>query len=168
MTRNELLTKFVKKLAMKKIVLLMSLVVMTAMSCSPKLNNAAQSDLKGNWTVTSVTYQNSDVIKVNAFGIADAKCFEGSMWNFIPNNNKGEVSINNANCPAFSSPIVWTITSNGTFTLKFVGEEVKAKNVNQGYYLTMGSQSENAFQLVDYANVAGNNVKVVYQFQKIN
>lgn len=141
---------------------------MGLVSCGPKLDNSAQSDLKGDWTVTNVTYNNSDVIDVTSFGIADAKCFEGSVWHFIPNNNKGTLSINNAGCSYYETPIVWTITSTGAFTLKFVGEDVKAKNVKTGYNVEIENQTENSFELVDYVNVAGRNTKVVYQFQKIS
>ncbi len=153
---------------MKKTILLLLVAVVSLVSCGPKLNNAAQSDLKGSWTVTSVTYKNSNVIDITSFGVAEAKCFEGSVWNFIPNNNKGTLTLNNAECSYFESPIVWTITDAGAFTLKFVGEDAKAKNVTQGFNLTVGNQTETSFQLIDYVNVAGSSTKVVYQFQKIS
>jgi hypothetical protein len=71
-----------------------------------------------------------------------------------------------AGCPSFSSPIVWTVTKEGDFTLK-ITEGEKAKRVAQGYYLKLRNQSESSFQLVDKPNVGGNNVEVVYQFQKM-
>ena len=46
--------------------------------------------IKGNWTITSVTYPGSDYIKVNSFQLADSKCFEGSSWKFVSVNNSGE------------------------------------------------------------------------------
>ena len=153
---------------MKKNVLVLLASVMMLVSCGPKLNNSAQRDLKGNWTVTNVTYNNANVFDVTSFGIADAKCFEGSVWNFIPNNNKGSLTLNNAGCTFYESPIVWTITDGGAFTLKFVNEELKAKNVKAGFNVSIVNQTDTSFQLVDYVDVAGKNTKVVYQFQKIS
>lgn len=148
-----------------KRILFLCLFAVIAASCG-SLDQKSQMGLKGNWTISNVMYPGSEYIKVNSFDIADSKCFEGSSWNFISNNNKGQMSINKAGCPSFSSPIVWTVTKNGDFTLK-ITEGDKAKRVSQGYYLKMRNQTESSFQLVDNVNVGGNNVEVVYQFQKM-
>lgn len=134
-------------------------------SCS-SLDTKTQSGINGNWTITQVTYPASDVIKVTSFDVADAKCFEGSTWKFVSNNNKGEMNISKAGCPAFSSPIVWSVTKEGSFTLKITDGE-KAKRVTQGYYLTLRNQTATSFQLVDNINVGGKATEVVYQFQKM-
>lgn len=149
---------------MKKF-LFLSLFVMALASCG-SLDTKSQTGLKGNWTITSVTYPGSDYIKVTSFDIADSKCLEGSSWNFVPNNNKGTMSISKANCPSFTSPIVWTVTKEGAFTLKITNGE-KAKRVSEGYFLQMRNQTENSFQLIDNVNVGGKNVEVTYQFSKM-
>ncbi|OIQ21482.1 MAG: hypothetical protein BM557_04330 [Flavobacterium sp. MedPE-SWcel] len=149
---------------MKKI-LFLSMLVIFMVSCG-SLDQKSQSGLKGNWVISNVSYPGSDYIKVNSFDIADSKCFVGSAWRFISNNNKGEMNITKGGCPAFSSPIVWTVTKEGNFTLK-ITEGQKAKKVTHGYYLKMRNQSENSFQLVDNVNVGGNTVEVIYQFQKM-
>lgn len=149
---------------MKKF-LFLSLFVMALASCG-SLDTKSQTGLKGNWTITSVTYPGSDYIKVTSFDIADSKCLEGSSWNFVPNNNKGTMSISNANCPSFTSPIVWTVTKEGAFTLKITNGE-KAKRVTEGYFLQMRNQTENSFQLIDNVNVGGKKVEVTYQFSKM-
>lgn len=153
---------------MKKKLLILFIALAGLVSCGPKLNNAAQSDLKGDWTVTDVSYKNEDIFKIKAFGFMEAKCLEGSIWNFIPNNNTGTMTINNANCTYNDTPIVWTITAEGVFTLKFVDPSLKAKNVTSGFNLAVANQTENSFQLIDYADVAGNKTKIVYQFQKMS
>lgn len=145
--------------------LLASVFAVFIASCS-SLDTKSQSGLKGNWTITQVTYPGSEYIKVNSFDIADSKCLEGSSWSFVSNNNKGEMSINKAGCPSFSSPIVWTVTKEGAFTLK-ITEGEKAKRVTQGYFLQMRNQTSETFQLVDNVSVGGKNVEVVYQFQKM-
>ena len=134
-------------------------------SCKSTLDTKSQTGIKGNWTISNVSYTGSDVMRVNSFNIADAKCFEGSQWNFVSNNNKGTMQLAKAGCPAFSSPIVWTITKTGDFTLK-ITEGDKAKNVTQGYFLKVRNQTETSFQLVDNINVGGKNTEIVYQFVK--
>ena len=75
-----------------------------------KLDNDMERKLNGNWTLTKVTNPGSDYIQVNSFQLADSKCFEGSQWKFVDNNNKGQMSLaGGGNCPAFSSPITWFI-----------------------------------------------------------
>lgn len=149
---------------MKKF-LFLSVFAVIISACS-SLDHKSQSGITGNWTITQVTYPNSDYIKVNSFDIADSKCFEGSSWKFVSNNNKGEMSLSKAGCPAFSSPIIWTVTKEGAFTLK-ITEGEKGKNVSQGYFLQMRNQSDSSFQLVDNVSVGGKTVEVVYQFQKM-
>jgi hypothetical protein len=135
---------------------------------STKLDKSSQVAIKGNWVITSVTYPGSDYIKVNSFQIADSKCFVGSTWNFISNNNKGNVSLTKSDCPAFSSPIVWSINKEGVFVLKIVEAGVKSKAVTQGYLLRMANQTETSFQLIDTINAGGQTKEVRYQFEKTN
>src|SRR5690606_38639064 len=98
---------------MKKLMFL-SMFVIALASCG-SLDQKSQVGLKGNWVISSVTYPGSDYIKVTSFDIADSKCFEGSSWSFVSNNNKGEMSLTKGGCPAFSSPIIWSISKDGTF-----------------------------------------------------
>lgn len=131
-----------------------------------KVDRSSANLLKGNWVITSVTFPGSDYIKVNSFELADSKCFEGSTWTFVPNNDKGTMNINSASCSSFSSPITWYINKDGQFVLKVLNAGEKAKKVREGYILGVANQSENSFQLVDRINVGGSTENVVYQFQK--
>ncbi|KOS06065.1 hypothetical protein AM493_08455 [Flavobacterium akiainvivens] len=149
---------------MKKLLSLCMLVVLAA-SCG-SLDQKAQVGIKGDWTISSVTYPGSDYIKVTSFDVADSQCFVGSSWNFISNNNKGTMSLSKAGCPSFTSPIVWTVTKDGSFTLK-ITEGEKAKRVTQGYILKVQNQTETSFQLVDNVQVGGKTVEVVYNFSKL-
>ncbi|QEE49504.1 hypothetical protein FUA48_07885 [Flavobacterium alkalisoli] len=149
---------------MKKVLFLCMCVIALA-SCS-SLDQKSQVGIKGNWTISSVTYPGSDYIKVTSFDVADSQCFVGSSWKFVSNNNTGEMTLNKVGCPAFSSPIIWSVTKDGSFTLK-ITEGEKGKRVTQGYYLKVMNQSESSFQLVDNVNVGGKNVDVVYQFNKM-
>lgn len=135
---------------------------------STKLDKSSQVAIKGNWEITSVTYPGSDYLVVNSFQVADSKCFVGSTWKFISNNNKGSMALTKAGCPAFSSPIVWSINKEGVFVLKILDEGLKSKKVTEGYLLRVANQTETSFQLIDKINVGGQNKEVTYQFEKIN
>ncbi len=153
-----------------------TLVVLTLVfiGCKPKqtvtntkLDMKSEVAIKGNWSVASVTYPGSDFIKVTSFDVADSKCFIGSNWKFISNNNKGDMALTSVSCTAFSSPITWYINKDGNMVLKIINE-AKAKRVGEGYILRVANQTENSFQLIDKINVGGKIVDVVYQFQRAN
>lgn len=130
-----------------------------------KVDNKSASMLKGDWTITSVTYPGSDYIKITSFDIADSKCFVGSNWTFIPNNNKGNMALNSSSCTGFTSPITWYINKDGNFVMKIINE-TKSKKVIEGYILRFANQTESSFQLIDNVNVGGKSVDVVYQFSR--
>ena len=156
---------------MKKIILV-SLVSLLIFSCkssnsatSTKLDTTSEVAIKGNWTISSVTYPGSDVIKVTSFDLADSKCFIGSTWKFISNNNKGIMTLNSQKCTSYSTPITWFINKEGQFVMKIL-DEAKAKTVKSGYVLRVANQTETSFQLIDHINVGSKPTDVVYQFQR--
>ncbi len=135
---------------------------------SSKLDRTSQVEIKGNWTISSVTYPGSEYIKVNSFQIADSKCFEGSTWKFISNNNKGQMALTKTDCPAFSSPITWFVNREGQFILKILDAGEKAKKVRDGYVFRLANQTAASFQLIDVINVGGQSKEITYQFEKNN
>ncbi len=157
---------------MKKAILILA-VVFFAVSCkstqpiaNTKKNRSSEIALKGNWTITNVSYPGSEYIKVNSFDIADSKCFYGSTWSFVSNNNKGTMSITAPDCPSMESPITWYINDNNRFVMKILNAGVKAKKAREGYILDVRNQSENSFELVDHINVGSTPTDVVYTFTK--
>jgi hypothetical protein len=155
---------------MKKL-LFTGLIALILFSCksttATKLDTKSEVAIKGNWKITSVNYPGAEMIAVTSFGIADAKCFEGSNWKFVSNNNKGEMALTKLGCPVFDSDITWYINKEGNMILKIL-EGDKAKTVKEGYVLKVSNQSDNSFQLIDKINVAGKITDVVYQFEKMN
>lgn len=158
---------------MKKMIL-MSLVSILIFSCkssnsvtSLKTDTKSEVSIKGNWQIVSVNYPGSDVIKVTSFDLADSKCFIGSTWKFISNNNKGTMTLNSPKCTTYSTPITWYINKEGQFVMKIL-DEAKAKTVKSGYILRVANQTETSFQLIDHINVGGSGADVVYQFEKLN
>jgi hypothetical protein len=155
---------------MKKIILISLLAVLIS-SCKSKsatdtkLDSKTQVAMKGNWTVTSVTYPNSSMMKVNSFELADSQCFVGSKWKFVSNNNKGNFSLNSPKCTAYSTPITWFVNNEGQFILKIL-DESKARKVKDGYVLKVANLTGNSFQLIDQIDVVGKATAVVYQFSR--
>ena len=149
-------------------ILLVGCKIKAPLDATANADRKLQSELKGNWKITEVTYPGSSYFKVNSFQIADSKCFVGSIWQFVPNNNKGTMSLNGADCPAFSSSFVWSINKEGTFGLKFIDQGVRSKNVTQGYLMRVTNLTPSAFQLVDQINVGGQQKEIIYQFEKVN
>lgn len=135
---------------------------------STKIDSKSQYAMKGNWTIASVDYPGSEYIKVNSFQIADSKCFEGSYWKFVANNNTGELSMDKSGCPSMRSPFTWFINKDGQFVLKILNAGDKAKKIKEGYVLTISGKSEDSFQLIDKIDVGGKLTDVVYQFKKVS
>lgn len=131
-----------------------------------KVDNKTERVIKGNWSIANVSYPGSEFIKVNSFDIADSKCFVGSTWKFISNNNKGTMALTNASCTSFASDITWFINKEGQFVMKVLSAGDKAKRVRDGYVLNVANVTETSFQLVDKINVGGKMTDVIYQFQK--
>ena len=134
-----------------------------------KLDNKTERSLKGNFTITDVNFTGSEYLKVTSFNLADSKCFVGSNWKFISNNNKGEMSLNttSASCNEFSSPITWYVNKDGNFVLKIIND-YKAKTVNTGFVLKLTNLTPTSFDLVDKINVEGQVKNITYTFQKTN
>jgi hypothetical protein len=158
---------------MKRVFLLFALAVFfvsckSTSATETKVDRKSQVAIKGNWILSSVSYPGSDVIKVNSFDLADSKCFEGSTWKFVSNNDSGTMMLNAADCPQFSSPIKWFVNKDNRFVLKILNAGVKAKKVRDGYVLGLAGQTAESFQLVDKINVGGTVTNVIYKFQKVN
>ena len=163
-------TKHFKKMKKTVFLLVCSIAILGCKSSSvtnTKLDIKSEVAIKGNWTITSITFPGSDYMKLTSFDLADSKCFIGSNWKFISNNNKGDMALNSSDCTSFSSAITWYINKEGNMVLKFLNDQ-KAKKVLEGYILSVANSTENSFQLIDKVNIGGKVVEVVYQFQKTN
>lgn len=158
---------------MKKLIFLaiFAMMIFACKSKSPtdtKLDRKSASMMNGTWTLDKVTTPTSNYIKVNAFQLADAQCFEGSRWKLVSNNNKGEMSLSNpgSECPAFSSPLTWFLNKDGQFVLKLLNAGEKARKVRDGYVLGVANQTATSFELIDMVDVGGSKANVVYHFVK--
>ena len=157
---------------MKKLILFLGVMLSLAgckikdAAASPAVDRRAQVAIKGNWTLTNVSYPGEEVIKVSAFQIADTQCFEGSEWSFVSNNDTGKMALAKAGCPQFSSNIKWYVNKEQQFILKLLDAGEKARKVRDGYILSLRNQTQESFQLVDRIDVGGKMTDIVYQFKK--
>lgn len=155
---------------MKKVLLTGMIGTLFAVSCSTAKQAQASRDdfykLKGNWEVTSVDYEKGYKIKPFDEG-ADAKCFVGSQWNLIPNNNTGSYSLSGGgDCPTVTRAIKFDVNSEKQFSFKVIDAGVKAKNVTAGYVLDFQNQTPTSFTLVQNVPFEGKILKVYYNFTK--
>ncbi len=153
---------------MKNLLLAVIAGAVLAVSCSTA--NKAPSNrtnfmkMKGNWQITSVGYDKSYKVKPFDEG-ADAKCWVGSEWKFVPNNWTGSYSINGGgDCPVVTQPIKFEVIDGTRFQFKKIADGTKAKQNEVGYVLSLVNQSDNEFSIADTST----EVRVVYTFQKIS
>ena len=131
-------------------------------------NRAEFLKLKGTWEITSVNYDKNYKIKPFDEG-ADAQCWVGSQWKLVPNNFTGSYSINGGtNCPTVTQPIKFEVLSGSQFQFKKIADGTKAKQNISGYKLNLISQTESNFSVEQNVPSGGDNVKIVYNFQKVS
>lgn len=139
-------------------------------SCSTaktaQANRAEFMKLKGEWTLTNISYNSNYKVKPFDEG-ADAKCFEGSVWKLVPNNYTGSYTLNGGgDCPAVVQPIKFEVSNGNEFKFKKIAEGTKAKQNISGYSLYLIGQTDTSFALEQNIPSNGENVKIVYNFTK--
>lgn len=136
---------------MKKSILLLFAVTLLTACGATKIERQAQKTLKGEWTLTKISYPDSKgIFKVSLFNDASASCFAGSNWSFVPNNNHGTYSINDGGCQTGSREFIFDIIEIAPdsgifdFTLKPIGEGENPRKANTGYRMNLLSLSGSA------------------------
>ena len=155
---------------MKRHIIFLCLSLLFAACSTTKQVRTAQQGLKGNWTLSSVTTDQGNIVAIKTlFNQAPPDCFEGSIWNFVSNNNSGTYHFREANCDSSTHSIKWFMEENGDevyFLWKFIPEGMKPKDVKTGYELKLLSESETEFVLEQEASFEGDLIRIYYQFIK--
>ncbi len=158
---------------MKKIILLVTLVVI-AVSCStPKTVIQSKKVIKGDWTLDNITYSEEGTFNVTLLNDTSKECFEGSLWHFIPNNNTGNYAINNSDCNTGSRFFRFTIQEvnkdNGlyAFLLKPTNEKYKSDDYNRGFRMNLSELSDATMQWKQTVSVDGKPFTINMNFSKI-
>ena len=135
---------------MKKVILIF--LAFGLISCgSSKTIRDSKKTIKGDWTLSTITYSKTGKYNVTLLNDTSKDCFEGSTWQFVPNNNTGTYSINEPSCSTGVRNFVFTIqevnaeTGLYDFLLKPTNEKSKS-DTNQGFRLSLKSLSETAMQ----------------------
>lgn len=158
---------------MKKIITLSFVVLLMSCSAHQKVVIGANKMLKGKWSLNKITYNRSGVFKVNLYNDAPSDCFSGSIWEFIPNNNTGEYSINDEVCTSTGPKnFRFTIpepTSDGKYSFMFkpIDQKKKSTNNDRGYRMTLEYLDANVMTWSQSVMLEGEPFVVTMNFAKM-
>ena len=93
---------------MKKFILVTLSIILFSCGASKNIRNQ-EKIIKGNWTLSKITYSKTGNYNVTLFKDALAGCFIRSGWKFVPNNNTGIYTINDTNCNSGEREFVFDI-----------------------------------------------------------
>ncbi|MBB5266510.1 hypothetical protein HNQ90_000067 [Algibacter amylolyticus] len=153
--------------------LLFILCTVCLMSCgTSKTVRTSKKVIKGDWTLTNITYSKPGTYNVTLLNDASKECFENSTWSFIPNNNTGMYAINGIACDTGNRNFVFTInevdeaTGLYNFLLKPTNEKGKSET-NQGFKLNLTALSETDMQWQQTVSVDGAPFVISMNFSKL-
>ena len=155
---------------MKKSILLLVIILLTSCGAS-KTVRTSKKVIKGNWTLNTINYDTSGTLKVTLLSDASSRCFEGSTWQFIPNNNSGLYTINNGSCNTGERHFIFTIaeideaTGLYDFLLKPTNEKGKSET-NKGFRLRLTQLSDNSMQWQQTVTANGKPFTISMNFSK--
>ncbi|WP_062058391.1 lipocalin family protein [Aquimarina longa] len=128
---------------MKKLILVLTVVLLASCTSTQQTVIAAKKTLKGKWTLSKISYDREGIFQVNLYNDAPSECFIGSYWRFIPNNNTGNYEVYQSECASkglrnfrFTIP---KPEGDGEyyFLFKPIDEKKKSTNNNAGYRMLL-------------------------------
>lgn len=155
---------------MKQLIIL--LFTISLVSCgTSKTVRTSKKVIKGEWTLSSIAYSETGTYNVTLLDDVSKECFEGSKWQFIPNNNTGSYSISNVSCSTGIRDFVFTIQEvdkeTGLYDFLFKPTDVKHKSVtNQGYRLSLTALSDTNMEWQQTVSVDGKPFIITMNFNK--
>ncbi len=148
-------------------------VAATVFACgTPKTVQESKKVIKGYWALDNISYDASGTYNITLFNDTSAECMQGSSWRFIPNNNTGNYTINNGNCPTGERNFIFTIqeidpsTGLYDFLLKPTNEKGKSET-NAGFRLRLAQLSDSSMRWEQTVSVDGKPFKINMNFTKI-
>ena len=148
------------------------MIIITLLSCGgTKTVRVSKKVMKGDWTLSSINYNQPGTFKVKLLNDASKECFEGSTWQFIPNNNTGNYTVNNTNCSIGMRYFIFTIqeidesTGLYDFLLKPTNEKKKSET-NSGFRLQLTQLSDTDMQWQQTFSIEGKSFTINMNFTK--
>lgn len=148
------------------------MIIITLLSCGgTKTVRVSKKVMKGDWTLSSINYNQPGTFKVKLLNDASKECFEGSTWQFIPNNNTGNYTVNNTNCSIGMRYFIFTIqeidesTGLYDFLLKPTNEKKKSET-NSGFRLQLTQLSDTDMQWRQTVSIEGKPFTINMNFTK--
>ncbi|OEK09877.1 lipocalin [Flavivirga aquatica] len=155
---------------MKKLILVVF--VLALISCgSSKTVRASKKVIKGSWELSAISYSKSGTYDVTLLNDTSKVCFEGSNWQFIPNNNTGVYTINSAGCSSGERHFIFTIdevdanTGLYDFLLKPTNKKGKSET-NKGFRLKLTELSDTEMEWQQTLKVDGAPFTISMNFRK--
>lgn len=133
-------------------------------------------DLKGTWEVINIRFVGKDgLYTADLLDVADSRCFKGSEWVFIPNNNTGRFTLPAGSlCPEQSHRIRWSFFKNDAgssdFQFKYVDERNRDLSKSKsGYRLKIAQLNVPNMELrINTQDENRNPFEVVLTFARIS
>ena len=175
---NTFAPKTYNNMLMKKVLFLLML-GLAVVSCktqgtiakSTQGTHQANKVIKGEWTLSSVTYNEKGKYEITLLNDTSKECFEGSYWKFVPNNYRGIYAINNAGCAGGDRHFIFTVqeidksTGYYDFLLKPTNEKYQSET-NAGVRLHLAYLSENEMRWEQTVRVDGKPFVITMNFTK--
>ena len=131
---------------MKNLLLIFCTICLISCGTSKTVRDSRKT-IKGEWTLNKIDYSAVGTFNVMMLNDESKECFEGSTWQFVPNNYSGTYVINSANCTTGMRYFNFTIkevdeqTGLYNFLLKPTNEKGKSET-NQGVRFKLTALSE--------------------------
>jgi len=158
---------------MKKILILLFL-TFALLSCgASKTVRQSKKVIKGEWFLQTISYNQTGTFNVKLLNDVSKECFEGSTWQFIPNNNTGTYEVGNSNCSTGKRYFIFTIqeideaTGLYDFLLKPTNEKKKSETNNSGFRLKLSQLSDTSMQWQQTVALEGKPFTISMNFSKL-
>jgi len=179
--KNRIFAPKQNRFKMKKIALLFVMAALlvacksssssSSMTAKPKETNIANKAIKGEWTLKSITYNQTGKFDITLLNDTSKECFEGSTWKFVPNNNRGHYTINTNSCSTGQRNFIFVVqqidkaTGYYDFLLKPTNEKYVSET-NAGIRLHLASLSDDAMVWEQTVRVDGKPFVISMNFVK--
>ncbi len=160
-------------LQMRFLKLILGVVMMIIGLCSCKSTQPirqAERTLKGNWTLTNVSYSRPGKFNVKLYNDAGSDCFQNSTWTFVPNNNTGTYQFTNSGCDTTLKNVKWTIPipdgDSYSFMMKPLTAKKKSIEGNKGFRTGLQMLTENTMVWSQKLQFEGQPFVITMNFSK--